>query len=57
MAEHPIAERDDEISKHLTGCSPFFNRYMDTLAPASHPVPSFRTARNALERQVQPALL
>lgn len=32
MAEHPVAERDDEISKHLTCCSPCFNRYMEILA-------------------------
>lgn len=32
MGEHPIPERDDEISKHLTGCSPCFNRYMEILA-------------------------
>jgi hypothetical protein len=32
MAEHPVAERDDEVSKHLTGCSPCFNRYMEILA-------------------------
>jgi hypothetical protein len=32
MAEHPIPERDDEVSKHLTCCSPCFNRYMEILA-------------------------
>ena len=32
MAGHPIPERDDEISKHLTSCSPCFNRLMELLA-------------------------
>src|SRR5207248_5800170 len=32
MAEHPVPERDDEISKHLSCCSPCFNRYMEILA-------------------------
>jgi len=32
MAEHPISERDDQSSKHLTRCSPCFNRYMEILA-------------------------
>src|SRR5437588_11891319 len=32
MAEHPIPERDDEVSNHLTCCSPCFNRYMGILA-------------------------
>jgi hypothetical protein len=32
MAEHPVPEQDDEISKHLTCCSPCFNRYMEILA-------------------------
>jgi hypothetical protein len=32
MAEHPIPERDDNFSRHLTGCSPCFNRYMEILA-------------------------
>jgi hypothetical protein len=32
MAEHPVAERDDEVSKHLTCCSPCFTRYMEILA-------------------------
>jgi len=31
MAEHP-SEQDEEISDHLTGCSPCFNRYMQILA-------------------------
>lgn len=31
MGEHPVPERDDEISKHLTCCSPCFNRYMELL--------------------------
>ena len=32
MAEHPIPGRDDGVSKHLTCCSPWFNRYMEILA-------------------------
>jgi hypothetical protein len=32
MAEHSVPERDNEISKHLTCCSPSFNRYMEILA-------------------------
>ena len=32
MAEHPVPERDDNVSKHLTCCSPCFNRYMEILA-------------------------
>lgn len=32
MAEHPVQERDDQVSKHLTCCSPCFNRYMEILA-------------------------
>ena len=32
MAEHPVPKRDDEVSKHLTCCSPCFNRYMEILA-------------------------
>ncbi len=32
MAEHPVSERDDEVSKHLIGCSPCFKRYMEILA-------------------------
>ena len=32
MAEQPNPERDDEISRHLTCCSPCFNRYMEILA-------------------------
>ena len=32
MAEHPVPERDDRSSKHLTRCSPCFNRYMEILA-------------------------
>ena len=32
MAEHPVPERDDLVSKHLTCCSPCFKRYMEILA-------------------------
>jgi hypothetical protein len=32
MAEHPVPERDGWVSKHLTRCSPCFNRYMEILA-------------------------
>jgi len=32
MAEHPVEERDAEVSEHLTCCSPCFNRYMEILA-------------------------
>jgi hypothetical protein len=32
MADHPVPERDDEVSKHLTCCSPCFKRYMEILA-------------------------
>lgn len=32
MAEHPGEVRDAEFSKHLTCCSPCFNRYMQILA-------------------------
>lgn len=31
MGKHPIAKRDDDISKHLTRCLPCFNRYMEIL--------------------------
>ena len=32
MGENPVPERDDQTSKHLTMCSPCFNRYMEILA-------------------------
>lgn len=32
MAEHPVEERDVEVSEHLTCCSPCLNRYMEILA-------------------------
>ncbi len=32
MAEHPMEHRDAGVSKHLTSCSPCFNRYMAILA-------------------------
>ena len=31
IAEHPVEARDAEVSEHLTGCSPCFNRYMEIL--------------------------
>jgi hypothetical protein len=31
MAEHPVEERNAEVSEHLTYCSPCFNRYMQIL--------------------------
>jgi len=32
MAEQPVEARDAVASKHLTCCSPCFNRYMEILA-------------------------
>jgi hypothetical protein len=32
MAEQPVEARDAAASKHLTCCSPCFNRYMEILA-------------------------
>ena len=36
MAEHPSEAAHAHVSRHLTCCSPCFNRYMEILAALKH---------------------